>query len=173
MKTGKLSKVEQLAINGGLSNNMSVEDIAKSLDRSEAIINRYIKKIEKERKQEAKKQAEEKVESNNDNSEFNDKLFSAVRKRLINSGLTNLDADKILGKLLGKTFETEDQLFAACIRNMKAGDFFTKKSQGGREGIAIMNGGVSARLDEAKKAGPKHSRHVRGNIFKPKTNTYE
>lgn len=171
MKTGKLSKVEQLAIVGALSDNMTIEEIAKSLDRSEKIVSTYAKKVKKEKQE---KQKQEEVKSEEEQIQpSNDPLFAAVRKRLISSGLTHTDADRILDKFVGRRFKTEDQLFVACIKSMKAGDFMQKKSQGGREGIAIMNGGVSARLDEAKKLGPKHSRHVRGNIFKPKNNTYE
>ncbi|RLI51664.1 hypothetical protein DRO61_01880 [Candidatus Bathyarchaeota archaeon] len=101
----------------------------------------------------------------------NQETVDLVMKRLVQAGLKDSDATKVLAGALerfyqaGRKFKDENELYTECIRQMKAGEFMIKRSQGGREGVAIMTPAASQRMD--KQAKPTTSRIARNNIFRP------
>lgn len=101
----------------------------------------------------------------------NQESVDLVMKRLVQAGLKETDATKVLAGALerfykaGRRFKDDNELYTECIRQMKAGEFMIKRSQGGREGVAIMTPAASQRMD--KQAKSTDSRIVRNNIFRP------
>ena len=105
-------------------------------------------------------------------------IFEAVHRRLRSAGLTDKDATQIVNSAIeyawdqGITYHKEDIFYTACIKRMRAGNFMIKKSEGGREGVAIMTQASSTRTDEARKNVRGATKRTRGNIYNPRTGEY-
>ncbi len=207
-KTGKLSNVEKMAIQGGISQDLTVDEIANQLDRRVSTVDNYITRElstlletvinarvasgdeppqeetnKKSRRYSTPKEGDiqktrpDKVEI----EEIADlKAINETVKRLINAGLLDRDANKVVRKVLEAAGESGvrygdnvDLLYAHAIGKMNAGQFMVKRTAGGNEGVAMMTSGASGRLDDALKRAPKAvSRSARGNVWNPKTGEY-
>lgn len=193
VKGGKLSLIEKAAIQGMLGQNKSTEEIATLLDRSEKIVENYIDgelddlhstiagaQIEAEEKKSERYSKAKKNDIHNvrqvdeiDSQEVTDKkTIAAVSRRLNQAGLKDTDIEKVLSlsitrfAKLGRKFKDDNELYTECIRQMKAGEFMIKKSQGGREGVAIMTPAASQKMDDSSKKND-YSRVSEKNIFRP------
>lgn len=97
--------------------------------------------------------------------------------QLVQAGLTERDAGRIIDAAVeacekaGRNIPNSKILFTECIKRMNAGHFITKKTQGGKEGVAVMSSAASQRMDEAYKQHSKQrvTRSGRGNVFDPST----
>lgn len=193
-KKGKLTLVEKAAIQTFISQGKDVAEIASTLDRTKNIVTKYINselddlhstivnaqmeaaeaEQEHERYSKARKDdlfniREAKTQDLKDVTDS--ATVNAVQRRLSQAGLRDNDIAKVLKLAIdryasaGRQFKNEDELYTECIRQMKAGEFMIKKSQGGRDGVAIMTPAASQRSDDNKSASP--SRSVRDNVFRP------
>lgn len=101
-----------------------------------------------------------------------DNTIAVVSRRLTQAGLKDNDVTKVLDLAIsryvkiGKVFKDENELYTECIRQMKAGEFMIKKTQGGRDGVAIMTPAASQRADDGNRKG-NYSRYSEKNIFRP------
>jgi hypothetical protein len=193
VKGGKLSLVEKAAIQGMLGQQKSTEEIASLLDRSEKIVENY---IDGELDQlhstiaEAQLEAEENKDHRYSKAKKKDifhirdvdkvdaqevtdeKTIATVNRRLSQAGLKDNDITKVLELAitrfakLGRKFKDDNELYTECIRQMKAGEFMIKKSQGGRDGVAIMTPAASQKMDDSSKRN-NYSRYSEKNIYKP------
>lgn len=213
-KTGKLSNVEKMAIQGGLSGGQSVEKIAKTLDRTLKSVNKYVEgeldeihstiaSVALQTSEEPKKALEPLVEYEpvvEKNRRFavaqqediakvhpdqetvqatdiaSQDIIVLTYRKLRQAGLTDNDSNRIIHSALtwgaknGQKYKDSELFYTACIKRMSAGHFITKVTEGGKEGVAIMSGAASARMDEARKTGKKHmSRSARGAVYSSKT----
>lgn len=97
--------------------------------------------------------------------------------QLVSAGLTDRDSKRVIDAAVeaceaeGKPIVNAKHLFTECVRRMNAGHFITKKTQGGKEGVAVMSSAASQRMDEARKAnaGRRVTRSGRGNVYDPST----
>ena len=213
-KTGKLSNVEKMAIQGGLGVGQNVEEIAKALDRTLKSVNKYVEgelddihstiaSVALETGEEPKKAAEPLVDYEpvvEKNRRFavaqaediakaypeQDTVYAEdiaskdimvnTYKKLRTAGLTENDANRVIHSALtwgaknGQKYKSSDLLYTACIKRMNASHFITKVTQGGKEGVAVMSGAASARMDEARKTANKPmSRSARGAVYSSRT----
>ena len=190
----KLTNVDKMAIQGGVQKGMSAIEIAKALGRPEKTVQTY---IDGELEQllntvvnariargSNNDEYESPVEEEEDDEEDNEEVATAGMKRevtrmLKQAGLIDSDIVGLIKKAINKatdqglTFDDSNALFKACVSNMRAGQFFTKKTQNGRDGVAIMNSAVSAKMDSARKRGKRKGRMVRGSIYNPKSGKIE
>jgi len=179
--TGRLTNVEKMAIQGGLSRGDSVKSIAEAIDRSPKTVKRYIDRKLKEIHETVLNAQIERAESTETPTDYapvtesevepvpeeetirtedvaKREIVVATFKQLRNAGLTEHDANKIIHSALvhaaqnGAVFKTESKLYAACINRMSAGHFIQKQTEAGNEGVAIMSQAASQRMDEAKKS---------------------
>jgi hypothetical protein len=219
-KRGRLNNTEKYAIQGMIAQDISVEDIASQLDRSEKSVKNYIDgelddvvshivqarmeafenaadieaetpisnpkrrrftdldegEIQKAKPEEPSSELEEHV-SHTIPPEFQ----KAAYDKLLNAGLIENDARRVVRAAVaaaeksGLAIRNGDHLFTECVKRMRAGQFMQKRTTGGNQGVAVMTGNASARLDEAQKnnAGRIHSRSARGNVFNPSTGEVE
>ena len=102
-----------------------------------------------------------------------DKTIAVVSRMLRQAGLKDNDIHKVLDLAIsrfvkiGRQFKDENELYTECIRQMKAGEFMIKKTQGGNDGVAIMTPAASQRADDGSRKG-NYSRYSDSNIFRPK-----
>ncbi len=179
--TGRLTNVEKMAIQGGLSQGDSIRDIAEALDRSPKTVKRYIEgelneihenvvnaQIERAENAPTTDYAPvtesevppvpEDQETIRTEDVASREIVVATFKQLRNAGLTENDANRIIHSALvhaaqnGGIFKTEEKLYSACISRMSAGHFIQKRTESGSEGVAIMSQAASQRMDEAKKS---------------------
>jgi hypothetical protein len=107
--------------------------------------------------------------------------IKAVVKRLDNAGLTKADAQKVVNIVIkmaikaGKFYKNDNVMYVACIKRMPASNFMKKRTEGGNEGVAMMTGTASSRMDAARKMAARRTttRSSRGNIYRPDTGTIE
>lgn len=97
-------------------------------------------------------------------------------KKLRNAGLTDNDSNRVIHSALtwgaknGQKYKDSELLYTACINRMNASHFITKVTEGGAEGVTIMSGAASQRMDEARKTRSKiTSRSARGACYNPQT----
>lgn len=101
-----------------------------------------------------------------------DKTIATVSRRLSQAGLKDNDIAKVLDLSIsrfaeiGRKFKDDNELYTECIRQMKAGEFIIKKSQGGRDGVAIMTSAASQKMDDASRRN-NYSRYSENNIYRP------
>lgn len=185
-KSGPLNLVEKAAIQGMLSQEKSIGEIASTLERSESIVDNYINneldelhstivnaKIQKEVKRWSSPNKEDIYNQQKPSSTdiVSDKIVSVVHKRLQQAGLKDIDANKVIDMAIdryaqkNKVIKDEEELYAESIKSMKAGEFMIKKSAGGSDGVAIMTPAASQRGD--KPARTQHSNPIEKNIFRP------
>lgn len=107
------------------------------------------------------------------------KIIVGTYRKLRQAGLTENDSNRVIHSALtwgaknGQEYKDSDVFFTACIKRMNAGHFITKVTEGGAEGVAIMSGAASTRMDEARKTSSKPiSRSARGAVFNPNTGEY-
>lgn len=193
---GKLTNVDKMAIQGGVQKGMSATEIAKALGRPEKTVQGYIdgelddilNTITKARieRGEEDERAEVDFEAESEEGEEEEEREVApqsmrreVHRMLKQAGLIDSDIAGLIKKAVNKattqgvTFDDSNALFKACVSNMRAGQFFTKKTQNGRDGVAIMNSAVSAKMDDARKRRKKKGRMSRGSIYNPRTGKVE
>lgn len=185
MKKGRISLLEKAAIQFGLQDGKTVSEIAKELDRSESVVNKTIDEydellnfIVKAKMEDVEEPSDGKNRYSSSDvifkyAEFNNKykvvthetIFISVLKKLEYEGMSKNDISKILNKALSKALknnvklQTEQALYGACIKEMRAGDFIIKKTSGGNTGVAVMTGEASTRKDKpvtAKKKDPEY-----------------
>ncbi len=179
--TGRLTNVEKMAIQGGLSQGDSIKSIAEALDRSPKTIKRYIEGELNEIHETVVNAQIERAESTEAPTDYapvtesevvpvpeeetirtedvaSREIVVSTFKQLRNAGLTENDANRIIHSALvhaaqnGARFKTETKLYSACINRMSAGHFIQKQTESGNEGVAIMSQAASQRMDEAKKS---------------------
>lgn len=191
VKKGPLNIVEKAAIQSFLSEGKELSDIADTLDRSEGLVSKYVdgeledtvstiakakmEAFENDQKKYSRARAADihkvKEADNVEIDEVTDqKTFDVVSKRLKQAGLKENDVAKVMELaikrfiLQERKFKDENEFYSQCIKEMRAGEFMIKKSDGGRDGVAIMTPAASQRTDEAKKG---YSAKIDNNIFRP------
>ncbi len=173
MVKGRLSNVEKYAIQGMLHNEKEVKDMAKSLDRTETVINKYIDneldnihttttkvKLEKEIKRLKKEQ--QKTESIQEMKE-------CVTSELVRSGAMPDTISEWIKRAI-KQFgnpPNKEVLMGNCMKVRTAKDFMITQTSGKKERtVAIMTKEASERSDEFRKTMPTSvSRTARKNLF--------
>lgn len=195
VKKGPLSLVEKAAIQGMLGQEKSTEEIASLLDRSETSVDKYItgelddlhstilnakmevveEKEESDRYCKTRKDEIFNIRKTNKvaiEEVTDEKTVATVSRRLSQAGLKDNDIAKVLDLAIQRfakierRFKDDNELYTECIRQMKAGEFMIKKSQGGRDGVAIMTPAASQRTDDSSKKS-NYSRISDKNIFRP------
>ena len=100
-------------------------------------------------------------------------MIANTFRSLVKGGVTENDAEKVMSIALdkaeksGKIFENESKLYSAAIKNMKAGEFMKKRSDGGHKGVTVMTSAASNKADESTKKGV-YSRKMEGNVYRPR-----
>lgn len=108
---------------------------------------------------------------NDDYNAVPESFIKEARRQLLESGMPERDVSRVIDRALryaernNKTYSDVNKFYADCIKNMKTNDFFIKKSGSGNDGVAIMTGGVSDRIDKGMKRGVRNNQD---HIFKPK-----
>ena len=195
-KGGRLSLVEKAAIQGMLGQQKSTEEIASLLDRSEKVVENYIDgelddlhsnianaQIESQEREESKRYSKARkkdiynireAKKSEIDSVTDEGTVAVAKRRLGQAGLKDTDIAKVIDLAInkfakiGKRFKDDNELYTECIRQMKAGEFMIKKSQGGRDGVAIMTPAASQRTDDSSKSRRSAStRYTSENIFRP------
>ena len=184
VKTGKLSNDEKGRIQTLISEQKDIPEISKALDRSEGVVSNYvngeldtlINTIVKVKLERVERELQEQQEEEQINVEgiATDEIIKKVKKRLDHAGMNEVTYNKLIKISLEKfakakkTFADDDQLYAECIKYMGAGDMMSRKTQKGREGVAIMTPGASSKADDLRRrAGFNTSRTARNNVFHP------
>jgi len=178
-KKGRLSLVEKYAIQQMLHDNMTTEEIASILNRSQKSVQNYIDgELDQIHEHIAKAKMQE-VSSDSVNTELQTNIgesdIEKAYRQLVHAGLLEKDADWVIAKTIKDFNESErqiinaDHLFSECVKRMKAGHFMQKRTLGGNKGVAIMSGAASARTDDSLKGQKRQSRSTRGCIFNPNT----
>lgn len=168
---GRLNKTEQFAIKGMVAEGLSTSEIAEALGRTEKCIENYISK-----NLVMPVVGDEELKIVTD-SVLND-YFDAVVKTLMRKGMTENDAERVCNaairanKAAGVEIRDEQHLYTECIKRLNAGTFMVKKTQGGKEGVAIMTAAASQHSDEFKKKKKSPCRKARKNVWNPKTGQY-
>jgi len=187
-KKGKLSNTDKMAIQKGVSKGLTVDSIANSLDRTTKIVDNYISgelndllstiagaQIDKDEAQTPASYDESDLSKKYDH--IDPRTIIHVTNKLITAGLTENDTRQLIISALDSSngdpsMNNDELLYTRCISRMSAGHFITKKTQGGREGVAIMSEAASIRGDMHAKKSLGNSRSSRGNVFNPKTGEY-
>lgn len=200
-KTGKLTLVEKCEIQQGILKKTDLADIAESLNRTETAVTKYVNgELYKmmnalasitESQEEVSESLEMDDYSDIENEEFEDlsvereaaspETIKEVVKKLDNAGLTKQDANKVVNIVIklalkeGTFYKDANKMYTACIKRMPASNFMRKKTEGGAEGVSMMTGTASSRMDSARKnaANRTTTRSSRGNIYRPNTGTIE
>lgn len=164
MTKGRFSEVEKMAMLHLVSEGLGVDEIAEKLGRRPSTIQKHMPEIKPDTKVE--------VEVEEDVFVIDDSHLEKVKKDLIKAGVTNSDSDIVIQKTVDKAKEkgkvykganAHKAFYADCIKNMRAGNFMIKKTQGGREGVAIMTPAASQKSDSSR--GSRLSRKAEGNLF--------
>lgn len=169
MKKGRLSRLEELAIQGMLHNKAEIEDIASELDRSVNVVTKYVDTLDDIHTTVAAAQTPKpKV----DLEARRTKVYNDALLRLKAQQFSHEDAERLLERAIREKtgdFKTGVALVQAALLNMKAGDLIKHHTGNGKPGVAVMTEPASARGDEAMKtARDGRSRTSKGNIWRIK-----
>ena len=182
MAKGRLSNVEKYAIQGMVGQDATVAEIASELGRSEKTVENYVNnELDRLHSMSAEiqlRQAEDEEVAKK--SSTDESVIKKVVRRLLQAGLTEMDAQRVMNSALARAEKKNkvyggekavDLLYNDCIGRMTASQFMIKKSQGGREGVAIMTPGASQKGDGASKRNRNQTtRSSKGNLFNIKQN---
>lgn len=151
MKTGILNKEEKAQIIELLKKKMSIEDIAKTLDRAEKSVTKYIDEV-KELFGVDVKEAQEVEESIIPPS-----VLKRAMSQLTQMGLTKQSINAKINKIISNSTPealkkiTVELLVSTCIQGINVNDIMVTKTGNGMTGqVAIMTEGASEKADAAK-----------------------
>ena len=164
-KSGRLSASDKYTIVGAMQDGKSPQEIATMIGKSVAAVEKHIKAqnipINKEVKSNRFRVRDEDVQQVQEVETFDEyatpKIRGEVKKMLVDGGVTEQDASKLISKVLeqaadvDKKFTKPFDLYKACIKKMRAGNFMNKKTAGGKGGVSVMTPAASERIDDARK----------------------
>lgn len=172
-KTSKLTQSEKYQIQGMMHNNISIEDIAESLNRTDTVIRNYIDgELEDLYNTVARVQANRTVDLNEDGIAGTPQVvIDKAKKALIERGIKSEDAAELVRRACiqyqEKPFTGSGSLIHVALQQVNTKDLMiTKTSAQGRKGVAVMTKEASERADSRRKNMKKlGSRVTRGNIY--------
>lgn len=176
MAKGKLNNTEKFVIKGMLTEQKSVEDIAKELGRRVSTVTKYVTEelpavldhIVSARLQAAKTTTDEMEDFE---AEIDEETLITTIHKLKKAGLDTTDAKEMVTRVLRKLDFNPDnatQLYALCLRNLNTKDLMVTKAAGGRDGVAVMTQAASEKSDASKNKSTKSSRKMHNKIWQPK-----
>ena len=152
-----LGEKDKYAIKGMVADGKEAEEIAKFLKKSKDIeeITEYVESLEgpAEVVEPVSKEDEEKLE--------------ALRAQLRILGVDSDNLVEAIAQLKDIRDKEVGELKNELTAKTKALDLINRKSQGGRDGVAVMNSAASERADDFAKTVGKHKK-TPDYIFKPK-----
>lgn len=172
-KVKALTNVEKYTIAGMIADRKTAKEIAKTLGKDIEQIEKYLGRLDKlaenivkeDNPPKTKKKAKKELVTEGTSED----IVAAVVRRLKKAGLSERDSSNLVETALkladktNKVFESDDELYTACIKRINAGNLMVKKTDGGREGVCMMTGAASAKMDGARKKTV--SRTARGNMW--------
>jgi len=155
-----LTETEKWAITAMVEAGLSVTKIANKTARSETVVRKYIdENLSNVRELNAK-----------ENGFVPKDVEKAVYDKLIEQGMPKMDALSCIKYIKGKLTEPAnlghvDYLVGVALKRINPGSLLTRKSEGGRKGIAIMNSTASETMDEIRRTRIT-SKNVDDHIFR-------
>lgn len=154
-----LTNVEKYAIQGLLSQNLSIGAIATKIGRSDTLVRKYVD----EELSEFKKLIEE------ESGHLPKDVEKAVYDKLLSIGMDKLNATSCIKYVRSKLTETVtmdkvDHIVNACLKRVNVRSLFITKGEGGRKGVTVMTSGAGQVLDDRRQN--RTVRNVDDHIFK-------
>ena len=87
-------------------------------------------------------------------------------RELVKAGVLEERAKTIIEAALNKAsdtgavFKSSNDLFVEALKQMSAGDFMQKKSEGGQTGVTVMTHAASQRLDHRQSPNHNNNEHI-------------